>query len=217
LIQRRRLVHPPKFSGPSSIGKILSIFLLTALLFLSIGFVAGWHLSRNAESSIGNTGFDTLKLSQRLTIQGKKIDSLFIVIHHLEQKIAALTIPNSAESRTTGNLKKESSENARPFSKLSYPISLQILNGCGAEGITQKMAEFLKKYQVTIKSTGNYKSFKVKHSFFISQKKIPSELKGIASLIGIPTTRIYRKKVKSSSSYILVIGKDYPTLKPFKK
>ncbi|MCK5075498.1 MAG: LytR C-terminal domain-containing protein, partial [Calditrichia bacterium] len=76
--------------------------------------------------------------------------------------------------------------------------------------------KYLENKGHTINSKDNYKSFRIKKSFIISQKKNDDPYI-LAKALNIPKSRIQIRKVKSSSNMIFVIGKDYKSLPPFKK
>ena len=117
---------------------------------------------------------------------------------------------SSAKKET--KIEKKKVESPKPSPK----ISCQILNGCGTKGITNNFKKYLENKGHTINSTGNYKSFRIKKSFIISQKKNDDPYI-LAKELNIPKSRIQIRKVKSSSKLIFVIGKDYKSLPPFKK
>ena len=95
-------------------------------------------------------------------------------------------------------------------------IELQILNGCGKNGITEHFRTFLENKKHKVKSIGNYKSFKIKRTFIISQKRNNAP-KILANELNIPESRIKFRKANSSSNLILIIGKDYKNFPPFRK
>ncbi len=96
-------------------------------------------------------------------------------------------------------------------------VSLQILNGCGKNGIADKFEKYLTGQKHKVTSTGNYKSFNVKYSFIICQNKKNKAVYTLAADLQIPKSRIKFKKVNSRSEVIFVIGKDYYKFPPFKK
>ena len=98
----------------------------------------------------------------------------------------------------------------------SPKVELQILNGCGKNGITESFKTFLENKKHKVRSIGNYKSFKVKRTFIISQKR-NDDPKILAKELNIPASRIKFRKANSSSNLILIIGKDYKNFPPFKK
>lgn len=137
------------------------------------------------------------------------IDSTLIV-KTPNDSIKNVKTGSSAKKETKAEKKKV--ETPKPSPK----ISCQILNGCGTKGITNNFKKYLENKGHTINSTGNYKSFRIKKSFIISQKKNDDPYI-LAKELNIPKSRIQIRKVKSSSKLIFVIGKDYKSLPPFKK
>ncbi|GAB4181230.1 MAG: hypothetical protein Kow00108_17860 [Calditrichia bacterium] len=215
MIQRKRLT--PKHSKKQISSRHRTSFISYLTFFLLI-FIAGLllkslpretHVSDN--ESISASVIDSIIITNRII--DKKISVLTEKVSLLENKLNAL--PAKTEETKTKNIQNAQSIEGSRDTKLN--ISLQILNGCGKEGITELVGSYLKKYGVTIAGKGNYKHFKVSNTFIISQEKIPEDLKKAASILGISSKQIVRKKVRSSASYILVLGKDYKSLTPFKK
>lgn len=173
----------------------------------SIVIKSNYSEKKDENISILQTRVDSIQSDLKaIKIQLSKIQSTF---SQLKQD---KNIYKNQDSTSSASVKNDKTPTQVPLS-----IPVQILNGCGINGLTQKMAQYLKSYGVKIYGTGNYKSFNVKNSFIISQRQIPDELKQIATLLGIPQKRIQKKRVRSKATYIIIIGKDYKHLNPFKK
>ncbi len=92
----------------------------------------------------------------------------------------------------------------------SSPIQLDVLNGCGAAGVGQKMTGFLRSRGYDVVEMGNYKSFDVKQSLVIDRSGDLTAAKRIAADLGIAERNVLQQ---ISPGYFVtasvVIGKDY--------
>ncbi len=112
------------------------------------------------------------------------------------------------------------------LSPLKKRIQVEVLNGCGEQGIAKILGSRLIKADYDIVNSGNYiekgkTKFDVKQSKIIDQLKTPGNLikaKDLARLIGIKTTLVESFENPSPIADItIVIGQDFKTLPVFKK
>lgn len=92
-------------------------------------------------------------------------------------------------------------------------IQLEVLNGCGASGVADKITDFLRKNHVDVVQIGNYISFDIDKSLVIDRTGNNANAERIADILGIDHKNIVKQV---SEDYFLdvslVIGKDYNQL-----
>lgn len=92
-------------------------------------------------------------------------------------------------------------------------IQLEILNGCGVDGIADKFTDELRMKYFDVVHTGNYRSFNIDESVVISRTHDTENAKRIAEALGINETKIV---MQANKDYFLdatlIIGKDYKQL-----
>jgi len=95
---------------------------------------------------------------------------------------------------------------------------VEVLNGCGANGIALTTTRYLRKKGFDVVSRGNYKHFKVEKSFIISRTGNMEIARKLAQVMGIPREQT-RKEVDPTKQLeaSVILGKDYKKLKPFLK
>lgn len=92
-------------------------------------------------------------------------------------------------------------------------IQINILNGCGKNGLAAKTNEYLRKYKFDVVEIGNYPG-KVDRSMVIDRLGDRSSAEKVAYAIGIPDSCIVTKI--DSSLFIrttVVLGNNYKSLK----
>lgn len=97
------------------------------------------------------------------------------------------------------------------------PVQINILNGCGINGVGQTLMAYCRKAGYDVVEMGNYKSFDIEHSIVIDRSGKPELALQLAKQIGIAEENIV---TQFSSEYLVaasvVIGKDYKELLPWK-
>jgi len=92
-------------------------------------------------------------------------------------------------------------------------IQLEILNGCGVDGIADKFTDELRMKYFDVVHTGNYRSFNIDESIVISRTHDTENAKRIAEVLGIDETKIV---MQANKDYFLdatlIIGNDYKQL-----
>ncbi len=146
-----------------------------------------------------------------------------------------LTFPPAETSETVSTVrnplpaetKPETAAESQPkLSPLKKRIQVEVLNGCGEQGIAKILGDRLILADYDIVNSGNYiekgkTRFDVQQSKIIDQLKTPENLskaKDLARLIGIKTARVESFENPSPIADItIVIGQDFKTLPIFKK
>ena len=100
-----------------------------------------------------------------------------------------------------------------------YSIRLQILNGCGQNGVASRLAQKIPgiirlPLEVSVLEVGDFDSYDVKKTFIISREKDLSQSEAFAKQLGIEGDVIYRPLEDNyrGITTTLVIGEDYTTL-----
>ena len=94
------------------------------------------------------------------------------------------------------------------------PVQLEVLNGCGVNGIADNFTDYLRAANFDVVNIGNYRSFEVDFSLVIDRTGNIKNAFEIASKLGIGKNNIIQQVNKEYFLDVtLVIGKDYKRLK----
>jgi len=94
------------------------------------------------------------------------------------------------------------------------PVQLEVLNGCGVNGVADKFTDYLRAGNFDVVNIGNYRSFDVDYSLVIDRTGNIKNAFEIASKLGIGRNNIIQQVNKEYFLDVtLVIGKDYKRLK----
>lgn len=146
-----------------------------------------------------------------------------LTISSADTQETTATIPNPLPAEKEARPKPETPP---PLSPLKKRIQVEVLNGCGEQGIAKILGNRLIKKDYDIVNSGNYiengkTKFDVKETKIIDQLKTPENLikaKDLARFIGIKTTRVESFENPSPIADItIVIGQDFKALPVFKK
>jgi len=130
---------------------------------------------------------------------------LFVVIifmsYSLFRKITAST--KTAEANVKG-LRKD------------IQIQVEVLNGCGVEGIADRFTDYLRKNNIDVVQMSNYISYDIEKSIVIDRTGNMANAYKIADVLGIDKKSVIQQINKN---YFLdasiIIGKDFNNLKPY--
>ena len=102
-------------------------------------------------------------------------------------------------------------ENVRENKK---PVQLEVLNGCGVNGVADNFTDYLRAANFDVVNIGNYRSFEVDFSLVIDRTGNIKNAFEISSKLGIEKNNIIQQVNKEYFLDVtLVIGKDYKRLK----
>ncbi len=108
----------------------------------------------------------------------------------------------------------KSNNNEQRVGLTAKPVQLEVLNGCGVNGIAEKFTDYLRAGNFDVVNIGNYRSFDVDYSLLIDRTGNMENAFKIASTLGIEKNNIIQQVNKEYFLDItLVIGKDYKQLK----
>jgi hypothetical protein len=96
-------------------------------------------------------------------------------------------------------------------------IQMEVLNGCGVNGVAERFTDFLRERNFDVVSTGNYNSFNIDESLVIDRIGNIANAEKVAEDLGISKERVITQKNEDYFLDVsLIIGKDYFKLKPIK-
>lgn len=108
----------------------------------------------------------------------------------------------------------KSNNNEQRVGLTAKPVQLEVLNGCGVNGIAEKFTDYLRAGNFDVVNFGNYRSFDVDYSLLIDRTGNMENAFKIASTLGIEKNNIIQQVNKEYFLDVtLVIGKDYKQLK----
>jgi hypothetical protein len=95
----------------------------------------------------------------------------------------------------------------------SSVIQVEVLNGCGAQGVAEKFTDFLRRKKFDVVQTGNYRSFDIDNTLVIDRTGNMANARKVAAALGLDNRSVIMQK---NDNYFLdvsvVIGKDYKKL-----
>lgn len=97
-------------------------------------------------------------------------------------------------------------------------VQINVLNGCGVNGVGTVMTTFCRKNGYDVVEMGNYKNFDVPHTLVIDRSANGTDAEHLADLLGVNAKNVIRQYSNDQLvTASVVIGKDYPNLIPWKK
>lgn len=94
---------------------------------------------------------------------------------------------------------------------------MEVLNGCGVNGIAERFTDYLRERNFDVVNTGNYTSFSIDESLVIDRIGNIANAEKVASHLGIVQDRVITQKNEDYFLDVsLIVGKDYFKLKPIK-
>jgi len=98
------------------------------------------------------------------------------------------------------------------------PIKAEIVNGCGIEGMGDRLTDLLRSNQIDVIRSGNYYQFNVDKTLIIDRSGNMMKAKKIAKILGVPEQQIIRQINQPLFLDITVLaGKDFSNLKDSKE
>jgi hypothetical protein len=96
------------------------------------------------------------------------------------------------------------------------PIQIDVLNGCGVNGVGNAMTGFCREQGYDVVEMGNYKNFEVERTVVIDRKGTKEVARLLAQRLGVsPHNVVQQFSDDHLVSASIVIGKDYRTLRPW--
>ena len=102
--------------------------------------------------------------------------------------------------------------------KYGEKITIQLLNGCGKNGIASNYSKYLLASGHDVINKGDTKEYNYKYSEIITRRSNPTAANEIAELLGISKNQI-RSEIDNylQCDMTLILGKDYLNLKSYIK
>ena len=95
------------------------------------------------------------------------------------------------------------------------PISVEVLNGCGVNGVAQMMTDFLRLNDIDVLITKDADNSRYNETIIIGRDSKIVYTDIISQLTGIDN-RTFDSVTESAVNVTIIIGKDYKNFKPFK-
>jgi hypothetical protein len=97
-------------------------------------------------------------------------------------------------------------------------IQVEVRNGCGVSGLAAEMTLFLREQGFDVVEVGDYKSFDLERSIVFDRTGDLEAAKKVAAVLTLPEAQIVQEiRPDLYLDASVVIGKDYKSLKPFRK
>ena len=117
--------------------------------------------------------------------------------------------------KVTNNIRPSNYQNNEQTT--SNIIQIEILNGCGVVGISDRFTDYLRSNSYDVVKTGNYFSFNVDESLVIDRIGNMVNAYKVAKSLGIKNENVIQQLNKEYFLDVsVVIGRDYFNLTPFK-
>ena len=92
-------------------------------------------------------------------------------------------------------------------------MQIEVVNGCGVDGVADRFTDYLRKKNFDVVYTGNYRSFNIDNSIVIDRTGDIINAEYLAEVIGIDNKQVIQQKNKNYFLDVsLIIGKDYKQL-----
>lgn len=94
-------------------------------------------------------------------------------------------------------------------------IQIEVLNGCGVDGVAAKFTDYLRQNNFDVVQVGNYTSSSIEETMVIDRIGNRANVEKLADVLGIDKKHIIQQLNKDYFlDATLVIGKDYNKLEP---
>jgi hypothetical protein len=89
-------------------------------------------------------------------------------------------------------------------------MQIEVLNGCGVDGVADMFTDYLRTKNFDVVNTGNYRSYNIDNSIVIDRTGNIINAEYLAEVIGIDNRQVIQQKNKNYFLDVtLIIGKDY--------
>jgi len=149
------------------------------------------------------------------TVQSKKrtghrSTNLFLNISILILSILILFLGYSLLSKLNVFVENSEIDNLVKHKK---NMQIEVLNGCGVDGVADMFTDSLRKKNFDVVNTGNYRSYNIDNSIVIDRTGNIVNAEYLAEVIGIDNKQVIQQKNKNYFLDVtLIIGKDYKQL-----
>ena len=92
-------------------------------------------------------------------------------------------------------------------------MQIEVLNGCGVDGVADMFTDSLRKKNIDVVNTGNYRSYNIDNSIVIDRTGNIINAEYVAEVIGVDNKQVIEQRNKNYFLDVtLIIGKDYKQL-----
>lgn len=141
---------------------------------------------------------------------GHRSTNLFLNISNLILSFLILFLGYSLLSKL--NVFGENSE-IDNLAKHKKSMQIEVLNGCGVDGVADMFTDSLRMKNIDVVNTGNYRSYNIDNSIVIDRTGNIMNAEYVAKVIGIDNKQVIQQKNKNYFLDVtLIIGKDYKQL-----
>ena len=92
-------------------------------------------------------------------------------------------------------------------------MQIEVLNGCGVDGVADMFTDSLRMKNIDVVNTGNYRSYNIDNSIVIDRTGNIYNAEYVAEVIGADNKHVIQQKNKNYFLDVtLIIGKDYKKL-----
>lgn len=96
-------------------------------------------------------------------------------------------------------------------------IQVEVLNGCGVDGLAERITNYLRDKNIDVVSRGNFSHFDVPLTTVLDRVDNRERSLQIAKVLGLPESRLQIQKDSNLQlDATIVLGADYKKLTPFK-
>ncbi|OGB63260.1 MAG: hypothetical protein A2Y94_09915 [Caldithrix sp. RBG_13_44_9] len=138
-----------------------------------------------------------------------------------DQKPTISRRSNGQERSTPAASAKQPEKSPEPqpvLKPVKQKMQVEVLNGCGTAGIAAVATDFLRKSDVDVIYSGNFNRFDINQSMVLDRLGDKDNAEEIADILGIETEQVKTEiNPNRQLDVTVILGKDYPNLKPFKK
>jgi len=97
-------------------------------------------------------------------------------------------------------------------------IQIEVRNGCGVAGVARQVTAYLRSRGFDVVESGNFEHFNVEKTQVIARTKSIDAARKVAEQLGVDAVAVSQEIAPDLYLDVtVVIGKNYPQLKPFKK
>lgn len=126
------------------------------------------------------------------------------------------TVPPKPMDATTDVDNGGAPSDAGDAPAMARRIQVEILNGCGVNGLAERLTTYLRTRNIDVVSRGNYVTFDVRRTQILDRIDNPERARELADIMGVANAQV--KLVVDRNLQLdatIILGKDYASLKAF--
>ncbi|NIS37659.1 LytR C-terminal domain-containing protein, partial [Candidatus Saccharibacteria bacterium] len=128
------------------------------------------------------------------------------------------TQSNQTITKAEENKEEKTDAKQQQVQTVARRIQVEVLNGCGVDGLAEKITDFLRRNNIDVVSRGNYVHFEVPETKIIDRMGNRDRSQIVADILGVPEDQVETQQNKNLQlDATIILGADYKILKPFIK